>query len=185
MRSCKLEKLKLCKVTVALALPVMLAAAFSGQAYADEKVFVEQPVGVIVHENGPLPREWEITGGADPDYSDWDLLLYLDQNTTWGSQIRGKGTKSSVYAKINTMGTFARLYTEGWNKDCTSHANCTWGGEANLYRTGKYEIYNNIKENWWWNAQITSWRDYGSGTPITGAWSPDYMEEAGVSVLNP
>lgn len=171
-------------------LSTVLISASSGVAFADEAGYGEHPVGVVVHEEGPLPEAWDIqaldmSDGPAPDYTDQDLILLLNKNTTWGSQIRPKGTRKSVYARIDTMGTFARLYTEGWNRDCSNHANCTWGGVANLYREGKYEIYNSIGEGFWWNAQITAWRDTGSASAITGAWSPDYMTEAGVSVLNP
>lgn len=171
-----------------LALALSLSMFCVPQAFADEpesKGSSSTDDEGIIYVEGPLPEAWLSDDIMPLDYTDETLDLRLDQDTTWGSQIRWKDTYSSVYARITSMGNFAKLYIDGWEADYSYHKNCTVGGVANLDARGKYEIRNLVRESQLERAQITAWRSSGQATRIGGVWSPDYQYESGVHILNP
>ncbi|MDR0515258.1 MAG: hypothetical protein LBG81_08905 [Coriobacteriaceae bacterium] len=182
---------KLCSGLLVCLLVLTLSAMPSMAAFGDESSTFENPVLNVQSEvenddasDDDISNSVSFEVPTTPDYEDWQLLLLLTSNTTWGSQIREKGSSSSVYANITTMGTFAKLYVDAWVQQENVSTNATYNGEANLYSIGKYEIWNYVHEWKWPKCQITAWRSTGTAMYIEGLWSPDYTYEPGVTVLN-
>lgn len=170
--------LALCAVAVAAALLLLPHSS----AYAD-------PAGGIdaSDPNVRIDLQNEVSAQAGPtfrDTSDTYLGLYLDRDTTFGSQIRRKDGPSSVYVNIWQRPNVCMLYTDGmYDTFAHGRTNCTRGGGAYLHAYGKFEIYNYVNEWGFPDVQVTALRT-GQDIAVIGQWSPDYSWEPGVSALN-
>lgn len=152
-------KKKACIAGVALACTLFMCGG-AAVAYADEAVGELSPAGQEIKE----------MRANNHDTVFQFTLKYA--GATAGTEGREKEDDSSVYIYIDSLaGRAPRMFVDGSTSLYGGWVDCTQGTYYGS-KYGEYEIYNEVNENGYTAARLTSWAESSSGS-VWGLWSPD------------